>query len=718
MAIAAPIRIAAKTVDRGIPDVYVKLLGYLLGDGGTTVAVRFSQKEGRTLEEFREIVESLGCRLTKANSTYDFNVVGSDNGNQLEPGRNAVLNLSREWGLHGCRSKEKRFPAWVWTLPDRQLALLLNRFLACDGWAYSYERNKRQGAQIGCSLASEGLIRDIEIAMLRLGIPGRVRFRVVKINGNPHNAWEWAISRHHLIARFADVVGIFGKEDDVRACVEQTRLRNPKRTQKWRWNNIPDGYEWERIVRIEPLGERPTVSIEVQHYHTFVSTLVEHNTLCAAALVLWRGCCFADSVVITTATKFDQSALSIWREINLLASRAPIELGCTVMTTMIRWKNGSVAFAMTAPENSTDKFLGIRGKDTFIIVDEAPGVSEAIFTGIVSILTGTSTRLLLLGNPTDANCAFARAFKSTGYYKITLNAFDSPNVQPFGITEADIVSGAWKDKTPPLDRLPVPGVTHAFWIRERWEEWTDFGARPNDPRWVARVRAEFPEESDDTLIPMAWFDAACALGRRDPDPSWAVEPKENGIDVAWEGEDSDESTIMGRRGIFARCLQVIARADTMRVADFGVEHHQKTGAACSKVDVIGVGAGTYDNMKRRVKTKPVNVSLPARNTERYVNLRAEGFDNLRTRFRDSYRALHGEKDPETGAAITPGIVLEDRDEKLGTELNAMKWLPPDERGRMRLEPKRKTKARLGRSPDRADGLMLAFIQPKPEVVMV
>ena len=49
----------------------------------------------------------------------------------------------------------------------------------------------------------------------------------------------------------------------------------------------------------------------------------------------------------------------------------------------------------------------------------------------------------------------------------------------------------------------------------------------------------------------------------------------------------------------------------------------------------------------------------------------------------------------------------DRDDDLASELNAPRWKPTP-RGQILLEPKEATKARLGRSPDSGDALVLAF----------
>jgi hypothetical protein len=64
-------------------------------------------------------------------------------------------------------------------------------------------------------------------------------------------------------------------------------------------------------------------------------------------------------------------------------------------------------------------------------------------------------------------------------------------------------------------------------------------------------------------------------------------------------------------------------------------------------------------------------------------------------------------------------VLEAGDEFLAEELAAIRW-SEDARGRIVLEPKEETKKRLpgGRSPDRADAMMLTFAQGRAPLVFL
>ena len=119
--------------------------------------------------------------------------------------------MVREWGID-CLSKEKRFPDWTYGLPKEQVALLLNRFWSCDG-SISYK--KPQKAEV--SLASEGLIDDLQALLLRLGVRSRKVHRVVSYRGDTQrhgfDSWRLTVTGAQNLLKFLDEVGdIFGKE--------------------------------------------------------------------------------------------------------------------------------------------------------------------------------------------------------------------------------------------------------------------------------------------------------------------------------------------------------------------------------------------------------------------------------------------------------------------------------------------------------------------------
>ena len=108
------------------------------------------------------------------------------------------------------------------------------------------------------------------------------------------------------------------------------------------------------------------------------------------------------------------------------------------------------------------------------------------------------------------------------------------------------------------------------------------------------------------------------------------------------------------------------------------------------IDVIGIGSGVYDRLEELgvPDITAVNVAEKPMDTERFGNLRAEIFWNLREKF------------------INDEIYIPN-DPVLMAELSAIEYKFTS-RGQIMLESKDELKKRTGRSPDRADALALSY----------
>lgn len=408
----------------------------------------------------------------------------------------------------------------------------------------------------------------------------------------------------------------------------------------------------------------------------------------AAVAVAWFCSVFRDSLALTTATTFRQVRTVLWRELAKVVESSRMPLGVEMLQTEARWAHGTIAIGATAPDHDPTKLQGMRGKNrTLIVVDEACGVSAKIIEALKGSMTGADVRLLMIGNPTDGTSTFADAFRLGSGARHTISAFDSPNFTRWNITADDIASGEWRRKTPVKHDRPY--LVTPEWVHDRWVEWTGSGARPQDPRWVSRVLGQFASETPDTLIPMAWLERAQANEETPGDDDRI----ELGVDVARSGDDS--TSVYWRCGLRARRYDSVSGHDTMAVAGLVVravhELERRVGRKVSavKVDEIGVGAGVLDRLVEiGIPACGVNVGAGARDKERFRNARAELFWSLRERLEAGDMAL-------------------DEDTALATQLNALRWRV-DSRGRIELEDKAETKRRIGRSPDDADALMLAF----------
>lgn len=243
----------------------IKLCGYLLGDGGVTQGVSFAQKDGRVLEEFKSLVDFYDCKWDK-NGDCNYKVYG-----KTGTTNNHILNLVKNWGMYRKKAKEKYLPDWVWTLPNDQLAVLINRIFACDGWASKKE--------VCITLASERLIWDLHYILLRFGVsttimPREASYTNQGVTKRGFKAWTLRLESKS-IPIFCKKIGIFGKENQLNEVLTKVES-SPYQT--WKESGCPEGYFWDEIVSITPLGSRPTVNVSVPNYHTYLTNFVEHNS--------------------------------------------------------------------------------------------------------------------------------------------------------------------------------------------------------------------------------------------------------------------------------------------------------------------------------------------------------------------------------------------------------------------------------------------------------
>jgi len=399
----------------------------------------------------------------------------------------------------------------------------------------------------------------------------------------------------------------------------------------------------------------------------------------ASRLVLWFLYNYPPSIVLTTAPTDRQVRGILWKEIRLAHSRRPL-LGGDCLTERLELAPDHWAWGFTAPEYDAEKMTGFHEENILFVVDEASGVSRLIDEGIESVLTSANSRKLQIGNPTDPQSAFADAFKAADVSKISINAFDTPNFTEFGITLDDIASGEWREKIGKAP-MPWPKLITPEWVARRYVRWGK-----DSPMFRARVMAEFPMQGANTLIPLAWIEAAAA---RNLTPS---EPNELSGDVARYG--GDESVIGHRRGPVYRTIWSAFSNDLMTYAGEVTRGLIEKKATRARIDEAGLGGGVVDRLKE-VGRPPVGMNAGRRkgvDLERFANERAEMYWNLRERF-----------NPET----LPLIDIDPDDQELHAQLAAIPYKITSA-GQVQIVSKDDMKRQGLTSPDRADTLAQAF----------
>ena len=397
----------------------------------------------------------------------------------------------------------------------------------------------------------------------------------------------------------------------------------------------------------------------------------------AAAAVLWFLHCHDPAIVLSTAPTFRQVRHILWRQIRRLYRPAREVLAGKMLDT--RWELAEDRYAMGLSAESADEFQGFHSPNMFIVVDEAEGVSDEIYEAIEAIMTAADPRLLLIGNPTTVSGAFHRAFHQERrlYHTITISALDSPNVQ--------------------AGKVVVPGLTSAKWVQERKETWGE-----ENPIYRARVLGEFPDQAEDTLIRLSDIEGATnGEALADPGDEAANESGDAAktgaglpdavlaVDVARFG--SDRSVILRRRGNAVEEIKTFQGLDTMQLTGWVISAIDDSQPTRICVDEIGVGAGVVDRLKEQgYRVRGINVARRARQDSIFANLRAEGYWRLRDLFSASEISIP-------------------KDNQLMGELAAMRY-SYDSRGRILIESKDSMRQRGLPSPNKADALMLAFLE--------
>jgi hypothetical protein len=380
--------------------------------------------------------------------------------------------------------------------------------------------------------------------------------------------------------------------------------------------------------------------------------------------------------VVTTAPSDKQVKAILWREINRLHAR----LGLAGRTNLGEWYIGKelVAFGRKPSDYDPAAFSGLHSEFTLVIIDEGCGVPKSLFDGASSLIADEGGKILVIGNPDSSDGQFFQICKpGSGWNTIKIGYEDTPNFTGEAVS-AD------------LKRRLISRV----WVEEREREWGRESAI-----FQAKVMAEFPKAGTDGVVPLGWAEACRWLEY----PS--TEPAEGGVDV---GAGGDRTVLRERRGMRAGREFVFTNPDPMESVALLVEKIVEWGLTKVKVDPIGIGWGLLGRLRELssrhnptgetthdAEVIGVNFAeLPTPGTEhRFLNKRAEVWWSVG---RELSR-LHGWD-------------LSEVDEDVLAELCAPKYVLMDSKGKIKIEAKVEVIKRTGHSPDRADALLLAFVE--------
>jgi len=188
-----------------LDDEEVEFIAFMLTDGSCSSGNwSFTKANSSILDRFVYVSRSMGGKLPTEKAR---------NGSMKTLYSAGTQWVRRKYNLVGT-SHTKRVPAELFGLSNRQVALLINRIIACDG----HLQVERGVVEI--SLASKLFIEDIQQLLLRFGIHSRYsekhttskRHDGTRFHGK---AWRLTVSSASEIRKFCEVLGpILGKEEE------------------------------------------------------------------------------------------------------------------------------------------------------------------------------------------------------------------------------------------------------------------------------------------------------------------------------------------------------------------------------------------------------------------------------------------------------------------------------------------------------------------------
>lgn len=400
------------------------------------------------------------------------------------------------------------------------------------------------------------------------------------------------------------------------------------------------------------------------------------KTFLAAQVALWWLFTRPYSTVLTTAPTGRQVNELLWKEIRKSYGRAG-HLGGDLLPKASKLSVDDdwlcIGFSTDDPVN----FQGWHSPGGILaIFDEAPGIHRDIWTVTKSALVTERDRLLCIGNPVEPSGPFFDMFKDPDVGRFHISAFDVPNVD----TGQEI----------------IPGLCTRGWVEERRREWGE-----GTPMWKSRVMGDFPDDADDSLIPLSWIEKANTRwqAKRNSVPVWGV--PSYGVDVARFGEDSSVSAPYHPDVRCVAQLERFPKLSTMETAGRVITMARESNESDFRIDGDGLGAGVYDRVAEEIGARAVEMrgGMSPRDKAKFVNRRAEWYWNLRTLL-----------DPkgDTPIGLPP-------DERLASQLTSIRWAQ-NSRGLIKIESKDEMRKRGMKSPDEADAVAMAVaeVYSKPQ----
>lgn len=413
----------------------------------------------------------------------------------------------------------------------------------------------------------------------------------------------------------------------------------------------------------------------------------------AGSLVNWFYDAYPQGITITTAPTKESVIDIVWKEVRL---QRPAHLRHILLPKAPRMQDADDHFAVGYTANGEAAFHGRHERAVFLIYDECVGIDAPYWTAGEGMMSSEVAYWIAFCNPTDtASAAYDQCVNSGSWHTIEISCLDHPNIA------AEL---AGKPR-------PFPKAVSLEWVEGRIKEWCqpipvedkragDFEFPPGSGFWhrpgplgECRLLGRWPSTGATSVWTEALWQAAMTPQEFDESA-----PLQIGCDVARFGDDF--TSLIVRRGSCALHHETHNGWDTAQTAGRLKQLAKQFSLPCENpaqvlvaIDDDGVGGGVFDQRGEFAGFCPARAAERAISPDDYPNRRSEFW------FVTAGRADEGLLD----LSRLPDATLR----QLRRQVMSPTW-KVDSQGRRVVEPKDDTKKRIGRSPDDADALNLAY----------
>jgi len=394
------------------------------------------------------------------------------------------------------------------------------------------------------------------------------------------------------------------------------------------------------------------------------------KTTCSAIVGLYQLFRKPDSLLVVTAPSMRQCR-DVWlAEARLVLSRAMPELSqfFKVTKTKIEVAEQPGWSCKLVTATKAENAQGYHNENMSVIMEEASGIPDEIITQFKGTLSNPEALLLQIGNPTVRSGAFFNAFTTDrgNWHRLTWNAEETPESKWFS-----------KARNKALEE--------------------EFG-RDSDVYRI-RVLGEFPHADPNCVISSEELEHVMGLSpvevirmaRMERDEAFGGGiAKQFGLDFARYG--SDESTVFRRAGNAIMDWETFNHTDPSVACDKAFDMQRKAAWGNAETIYVADAGGMGQGIMHRFAEKHKHVVEFHNNgrpsDKQYENRITEGFFHLARLVRAKKCSLP-------------------LDTRLITQLTGRQYYT-NKKNKLVLESKDEYMKRGFDSPDRADGLVLAF----------